>query len=123
MSEHQATVDRYLVKRTGKPSQRALNAGYYVITEAQAKKLCGGSLPRSGYSKHFELDGKPSIRTSTDAYGVQQTPDGGGYVWAITIKEAAFGLEWHATGPWLERFVGDWVQNGTWTLSGAALTA
>lgn len=40
---------------TGKDIVAYIDNGFYAITAEQAKKLCGGNLPRSGYEKTMNL--------------------------------------------------------------------
>mgnify|MGYP000729935684 CR=1 FL=1 len=69
-----------------------IDNGYYHITEQQARKLCGGKLPRHGYEKTMRLiDGKPapSVYSRTTEYIIADTfvscrTDGlSGRIWSI----------------------------------------
>lgn len=77
---------------TKKPVKEYLDNGHYIITESQAKKLCGGKLPSPGYEKHMMLEnGKPapSFHIGTTIYVIGETKVScrvgikNGYHWTI----------------------------------------
>ena len=70
---------------TGKPIITTLNAGFSVISETQAKKLCAGKLPKPGYETLMYFnDGKPKPCHYSDRdYIIGRTQHNRETVWAI----------------------------------------
>lgn len=79
------SAEEIVVRVTGKPIITTLNAGFRVITETQAKKLCGGKLPKPGYETLMYFnDGKPKPCNYSDYdYIIQRTEHNRQTVWAI----------------------------------------
>ena len=70
------TIEEIVLKVTKRKIGTYIDNGFYVITRAQAARLCGGKVPRPGYEKTMRMDGDspaPSFTTSTHEYVIAET--------------------------------------------------
>ncbi len=86
------TIQEIVKKVTSKEIGPYIDNGFYVITRAQAARLCCGKVPHLGYEKTMKMNGdtpEGSSNTSTHEYVIAETrvtcrtdiPDG--FHWSI----------------------------------------